>query len=408
MRTFIINTLNQIPAVNKKLDINSTLKSNEWLVYSDTEGEIEKFLFTDKDVLLVTVNGKTTNSKWQFMKVNSSLLIDDGINQYMFNIIVCCKDIIVLNVDSTNNFSFLINTKSKALHEAKWWDIQCFLMKKYNIDFFNGTEKQTFLEMEKKEAEERDRRASSWKNLISIIVLIAILVFVGKSIVNYSREEKKKQEYKRTHPDMLITRIENRQAVDLGLSVKWAICNIGANKPTEKGNKYGWGDSSGVIYTISTGELISDEDDGFFGYGFPKRHEMEPPTSIVGTGYDVAQQCWGSNWRMPTRSEAQELVDNCEFYIRDNYIVAIGPNGDSILFPISIKEPYINNEYATGELDTSLILKTDRGKTIWSFIIGQEMINDSLVLYEGKPKIYANMNNAFRSDMLVIRAVRDY
>ena len=31
-------------------------------------------------------------------------------------------------------------------------------------------------------------------------------------------------------------------AVDLGLSVKWACCNIGANAPEEYGGYYAWGD----------------------------------------------------------------------------------------------------------------------------------------------------------------------
>ncbi len=207
---------------------------------------------------------------------------------------------------------------------------------------------------------------------------------------------------------MLFTLPENRQAVDLGLSVKWATCNIGANKPTEKGNKYGWGDSSGVIYTFSFDDFITDENTDFHGYAYPKRLEPEPPTSIVGTRYDVAKQSWGGNWRMPTLLEAQELVDKCEFVIRDNGIIAFGPSGDSIVFPNPAKESLNNYEYAAGEMDTRLIIKTDRRNTICTFIIGQEMLNGSPVMVDGKPKVYSNTDNAFRSDMLPIRAVCDY
>ncbi len=177
MQTFIINTIKQIPATNKKLDIKSTLKSNEWLVYTDSEGEIEKFLFRKKDELLVTVNGKASYSNWQFMEVNSSLLIDDGINKFMFGVIVCCKDIIVLNVDSTNNYSFLINTKSKVLKDANWWDIQCFLMKRYDLDLFNETEKECYNEMEKKEQEERARKAQRFMIFFAVLLLF-LFVFL--------------------------------------------------------------------------------------------------------------------------------------------------------------------------------------------------------------------------------------
>lgn len=33
------------------------------------------------------------------------------------------------------------------------------------------------------------------------------------------------------------------QYVDLGLSVKWATCNVGATSPHETGNLYAWGGS---------------------------------------------------------------------------------------------------------------------------------------------------------------------
>ena len=34
--------------------------------------------------------------------------------------------------------------------------------------------------------------------------------------------------------------------VDLGLGVLWATCNLGAGKPTEKGNTYAWGETAGI------------------------------------------------------------------------------------------------------------------------------------------------------------------
>lgn len=38
---------------------------------------------------------------------------------------------------------------------------------------------------------------------------------------------------------------QTHEAVDLGLSVKWATCNVGATSPQELGGLYGWGDVSG-------------------------------------------------------------------------------------------------------------------------------------------------------------------
>lgn len=418
MRTFILNTINQIPATNKQLDYKSTLKTNEWMVFTGSEDEVEKFLFMDKEELLVSVNGKTSSSKWQFMKVNSSLIIDDGINKYMFKVIVCNKDIVFLNVDSTNNYSFLINTQSKALKDASLKDIKFFLMKEFNIDLFdNDVERAAYYEAKKEkeriEQEKTDQRVKGVLKGLGVTAIILIAFFATVGIAEHIDEKKKeKEEYRRTHPEMTITRIENRRAVDLGLSVKWATCNIGANQPTEEGNKYGWGDSSGVIYTSYT-EVCGDYNNreyrpehwGLDEYAYPTRKGIEAPRSIVGTQYDVARNCWGENWRMPTRAEARELINSCEFVIRDSYIVAIGPSGDSILFPLRNKERWIRGEYATGELDTTPFPSTYKNKYIHSFIIGQEMRNGSPVTTDGKLTLKVKMDDLERNRMLTLRAV---
>jgi hypothetical protein len=409
MRTFLLNTINQIPATNRQLDYRSTLKTNEWLVYTDSEGEIEKFLFADNDVLLASVNGKTTSSKWQFMKVNSSLIIDDGINKYMFKIIVCSKDIVFLNVDSTQTYSFLINTKSKALKDVSLKDIKQFLMNEFNIDIFDDEERTAFFEKrkenEKKIREAADKKAEKVLECFSIIVL-AVLIILG--IVKLKEKKREDEEYNRTHPNMSITRIENRHAIDLGLSVKWATCDIGANHPTEAGNKYGWGDTTGIIY-----EDYIINDFGFKEYvpynrkeneyAYPTRIGKKAPTSIVDTQYDVARLCWGDKWRMPTCEEAQELIDSCVFIIRKDYIVAIGPSGDSILFS------FPSNWYATGEMN---IIKPQQSMfnfyendLIYSYIIGREMRNGSPVIINGKPIVNVKIHDAYRFNRLSVRAV---
>jgi hypothetical protein len=84
-------------------------------------------------------------------------------------------------------------------------------------------------------------------------------------------------------------------AVDLGLSVKWASCNVGATKPEEYGGYYGWADPTGT----KTSKNYND---------YPSAN---PPSEISGTEYDIARAKWGGNWRLPTKVEVQELVDSC-------------------------------------------------------------------------------------------------
>ena len=98
----------------------------------------------------------------------------------------------------------------------------------------------------------------------------------------------------------LITIITKAQtAVDLGLSVRWADCNLGAEKPEEYGGLYGWADPTGECTEIN----VYDEDwnwlsDSLYG-GFM------PTKAICGTQLDIVRVKWGKPWRLPTRDEME-------------------------------------------------------------------------------------------------------
>lgn len=114
------------------------------------------------------------------------------------------------------------------------------------------------------------------------------------------------------------------ETVDMGLSVKWASFNLGATKPEESGGYYQWAGTRDVRSTsininwdncpFHTG---SDEDTGWTKY-IP----LSMPSYWSGAGNpddktvldpedDAAYIAFGGRWRMPTKEEWQELIDNC-------------------------------------------------------------------------------------------------
>lgn len=408
MKTFILNTLSQIPSVNKQMDCKSKIKSYEWLVFNDQQSEeVEKFLFLKDDKLLVSVNGKSSYSQWQYMRVNSSLLLDDGDNKYMFKIIVCTKDLILLKIDGTDTFSFLLNTKSNNLVNATYKDIKWYLKKNCNIDIFDGKEREEFERVQSDDLKkEKERKKQTWGTVVTTLgIILGSFLFIGiiLGICQAIIEKKEKKElYEKTHPLMSVTSLENRQSVNLGLSVDWATCNIGANSPIEQGNLYGWGDTSGIIYSGRQSSMHYQDEpmtDSLNIFAYPPRKDHIPPSTIVGTEYDIALQCWGKEWRMPTWEEARELIDSCKFFVRNNYVVAIGPSGDSVQFPFGSS---ICMEYATGDLDNL------SKKYINAFIIRNEIGNNGIELKDsnGNYIIKVGMVSAGRAAMLPVRAVR--
>ena len=91
--------------------------------------------------------------------------------------------------------------------------------------------------------------------------------------------------------------INGHEYVDLGLSVKWATCNVGADKPEDYGGYYAWGETE----TKSS----YDEDNC--------ETREKKIGDIGGTSRDVAHVKWGGTWRLPTLDEIEELEDNCDY-----------------------------------------------------------------------------------------------
>ncbi len=90
--------------------------------------------------------------------------------------------------------------------------------------------------------------------------------------------------------------------VDLGLSVKWASRNLGALSADDFGDFFAWGEvESKDRYT----------QDNYKYYVNSNYKVLGDDYSISGSQYDAALVNWGGIWRMPTRKEMQELLDNC-------------------------------------------------------------------------------------------------
>ena len=135
---------------------------------------------------------------------------------------------------------------------------------------------------------------------------------------------------------LTLPRVEKpHEWVDLGLSVKWATCNVGANAPEEYGDYFAWGETSPKEeYTTQTYQYWTDYDgDGSWDSG-----EFADLGDISGNPqYDAATANWGGAWRMPTKAEQQELLNNCTWEWTTlngvNGQRVTGPNGNSIFLP---------------------------------------------------------------------------
>ena len=125
--------------------------------------------------------------------------------------------------------------------------------------------------------------------------------------------------------------INGHEFVDLGLDVKWATCNIGAERPEDTGDFFAWGElEKKDLYVF---------DNYAHGYHDERNYRCFKPLGkdLSGSEYDVAHVKWGESWRMPTLDDIADLIYDCEWEWVENdqrvgYCVT-GPNGNSIFLP---------------------------------------------------------------------------
>lgn len=123
------------------------------------------------------------------------------------------------------------------------------------------------------------------------------------------------------------------EAIDLGLSVKWANCNVGATAPEEYGYYLAWGETEQKeSYIWATYRWGSYTDNTLYKYSYSGLSRLEPED-------DAATVNWGGNWRTPTISELNELRYQCTWlWTTQNEVKGVlvtGPNGHSIFLPAS-------------------------------------------------------------------------
>ena len=140
--------------------------------------------------------------------------------------------------------------------------------------------------------------------------------------------------------------IDGHEYVDLGLSVKWATCNVGASSPEEYGDYFAWGETK--VKKEYNKDNCKVRDKKTF------KHGIEGNANL-----DAARANWGGTWRMPTIVEMMDLVDNCTWTWtnqrgHNGYKVTSKKNGNSIFLP------------AAGYRHELLLSNTNSSAAYWS------------------------------------------
>lgn len=172
---------------------------------------------------------------------------------------------------------------------------------------------------------------NSQKKKIAIVLAVIAVIVLFQIQINGLKENDAKSEDLVYKDDSFSKRPDGKpriEFVDLGLSVKWATCNVGAKIPSEMGDYFAWGETlPKKSYSLENYAHAYCDKEGVYRY-----KELE---DISGNPkYDAARLNWGAPARMPTEAECDELVKLCTWrrvtFKGVESMMITGPSGNYI------------------------------------------------------------------------------
>lgn len=179
--------------------------------------------------------------------------------------------------------------------------------------------------------------------------------------------------------------------VNLGLSVKWATCNVGATTAEGYGDYYAWGETvTKKKYVSSDYKWCKGDYETMTKYCTDGKYGTVDNKKTLSATDDVAHVKWGGNWRMPTRAEIDELHTKCKWTwttkngVRGHKVV--GPNGNSIFLPAAgYRGEAVENARSRGYYWSSSLYESDPLYAHTLRFYSSEVLCDAFPRFEGHP-----------------------
>ena len=204
---------------------------------------------------------------------------------------------------------------------------------------------------------------------------------------------------------------ENAMVVNLGLSVKWANMNIGAENPEDYGDYFAWGETEGynsgkTEFNWSTYAWCNGTANTLTKYNTNSSNGATDSRTTLLSSDDAAFANWGGSWRMPTKAEFDELLNNTTK-------VWTQVNGINGWLLTSTKSGYTDKSIflpAGGFRDESEISEENTSLYYWSSTLYQTLSLTTsaynLLHYSGYEETgYGNMGGHARASGMSVRAV---
>jgi len=118
MKRYLFDTLNKYKRFSENLDVKTILCNKSWCVFNDS-GEKEVYIFQEDGSLIISLSGIITAASWKYILANKSLVIESKEQSYMLHPSFIDNVIFALQLDGTEQYSFMIDETQRDLFQLK-------------------------------------------------------------------------------------------------------------------------------------------------------------------------------------------------------------------------------------------------------------------------------------------------
>lgn len=164
MKTYVLDILNRIRRKSEELDAKTILTNKAWKIFND-DGDEETIYFLENGKLRVSINGITTSGTWELFVEDKSvhIMYEGQKNGILLKPKFDANGVLAMQLDGTNNYSFLIDKKSDNLNNIKTLsDLNNFYKQIEQAEEEKEKQKQLAIEARKAE-EDRKRKLFEYK-----------------------------------------------------------------------------------------------------------------------------------------------------------------------------------------------------------------------------------------------------
>ena len=130
MKFYLLEIINKIQNLSRKLDEAALIENNHWVYIDDLNIEKKVYIFRPNGQLLISTNGIVNKSTWEYLGFGT-LLIDTSEGSFLFKSGFLDETLLALKIDSTERFALFVNETKYGSEINNLIDLQKYIDRKY-------------------------------------------------------------------------------------------------------------------------------------------------------------------------------------------------------------------------------------------------------------------------------------